>query len=86
MRTALGERGETRARARTQKRNGEGEERGEEMLLGEDGRGDREPGNCSRNRLDVQQATASTRLFSSLCRLRMGFPGLPSPRSQLVSL
>ncbi len=84
MRAALGERGETRAH--THKRNGEGEERGEEMLLGEDGRGDREPGNCSSNWLDVQQATASTRLFSSLCRLRMGFPGLPSPRSQLVSL
>jgi hypothetical protein len=42
-------------------------------------------GDCGSNRLDLEQAAASWSFHSSVRHLWMGFPGLPSPCSQLVS-
>jgi hypothetical protein len=42
-------------------------------------------GDCGSNRLDLKQAAATWSFHSSVRRLWMGFPGLPSPCSQLVS-
>lgn len=42
-------------------------------------------GDCGSNRLDLEQAAASWSFHSSVRRLWMGFPGLLSPCSQLVS-